>query len=96
MIYEVEGEVWAYSGAGGWHFLTLPSELTQGLKLMRGKSRAWGSMRVNVRLGESRWSTSLFPDTRSGAFLLPIKSEVRRREGVEAGDRVQVAIEVAA
>lgn len=95
MIYEVEGEVWAYSGPGGWHFLTLPSELTQGLKTMRGKSRAWGSMRVQVQLGDARWSTSLFPDTRSGAFLLPIKAEVRRREGVAAGDRVQVTIEVA-
>lgn len=96
MIYEVEGEVWAYSGVGGWHFLTLPRELTEGLKTLRGKSRAWGSMRVEVRLGDSCWSTSLFPDTRSGAFLLPIKAEVRRREGVKAGDPVRVSIEIAA
>lgn len=95
MIYEVEGELWAYAGPGGWCFLSLPTELTDGLRVMRGKSRAWGSMRVNVRLGGSAWSTSLFPDTRSGAFLLPIKAEIRRRERVQAGDRVSVTVEVA-
>lgn len=95
MIYHVEGEVWAYSGPGGWHFLTLPTELTDGLKVLRGKSRAWGSLRVEVRLGEHRWRTSLFPDTKSGAFLLPIKADVRRRAGVAAGDRISVQVEIA-
>lgn len=95
MIYDVEGEVWAYAGPGGWHFLTLPAALTDGLKLLRGRSRAWGSMRVEARLGDCHWRTSLFPDTKSGAFLLPIKAEVRRRAGVAAGDRISVQVEIA-
>jgi hypothetical protein len=93
--YEVEGEVWAYAGKSGWHFLTLPKDLTSGLRTLRGTSHAWGSMRVQATLGGATWNTSIFPDTKSGAFLLPIKAEVRAREGILAGDRVSVSIEVA-
>jgi len=34
----------------------------------------------------------VFPDRRSSSFLLPIKAEIRRREQVEAGDTVTVAL----
>lgn len=95
MRYEVEGEVWATDGPGGWCFLTLPQDLTEGLRTVRGANTvAFGSMRVEVTLGGTTWRTSLFPDTRRGAFLLPLKADVRRRERIAPGDRVRVALEV--
>ncbi len=93
--YEATCVVWASSGKGAWHFVTLPPELTEQLKVVRGgASRAWGSMRVEAVIGQSRWRTSLFPDSKAGAFLLPIKADVRAREGVKVGETVQVAVEV--
>ena len=95
MIYEFDAEVWLHSaGSGGWHFITVPPDVSEGLKVLRGPARNFGSMRVLARIGESRWRTSVFPDKGRGAFLLPVKLDVRRREGLGAGDRRRVTLEV--
>lgn len=53
----------------------------------------FGSVKVEVTLGESRWSTSVFPDAERKTFVLPVKAAVRRREGVDVGDTVRIAVE---
>ena len=53
----------------------------------------FGSVRVAVTVGTSTWRTSVFPGG-DGRYDLPVKKAVRRREGVEAGDRVRVRLEV--
>lgn len=95
MIYEFDAEVWLYSaGAGGWHFITVPPDISEGLRVLRGPARNFGSMRVLAGIGETRWRTSVFPDKGRGAFILPVKLDVRRREGLAAGDRPRVTLEV--
>ena len=94
MIYEFEAEVWVSGGDGAWHFLTLPREVGAGLKMLRGPAHNFGSMRVSACIGHTVWKTSLFPDRRLGTFLLPVKSDVRRREGLRVGDYVRATIEV--
>ncbi|TKD39151.1 MAG: DUF1905 domain-containing protein, partial [Mesorhizobium sp.] len=42
----------------------------------------------------TRWRTSLFPDKKSGSLLLPIKTAVRVREGLRAGDTANLTIEM--
>jgi hypothetical protein len=54
--------------------------------------RGFGSVRVQVVVGEERWSTSLFPDTESGSYVLPVKQAVRRAVGIEEGDQVTVSL----
>ena len=54
--------------------------------------RGWGSVRVLVTLGSSTWNTSIFPDKRSGTYILPLKASVRRTEGVFDGDVVTFTI----
>jgi hypothetical protein len=94
MRYEMQAEIWLYK-TGSWHFVTLPVEFSEGIKTLRGPtSRGWGSVRVKARLGASEWRTSIFPESKSGAFLLPIKAEIRRREGVAAGDTVALVVEL--
>jgi Domain of unknown function (DUF1905) len=56
--------------------------------------RPFGSVAVGVTLGSTTWTTSLFRDTKSGSYLLPVKAGVRRREGVGAGDTVRLVVEV--
>jgi hypothetical protein len=94
VIYEFEAEVWVSGGAGAWHFLTLPGEVGEGLRTLRGPAQNFGSMRVSARIGDTVWKTSLFPDRRRGTFLLPVKVDVRRREGLGVGDTVRATIEV--
>lgn len=94
--YQAECEIWVFAGKGGWHFATLPPNLTEPLRTVRGgHSGAWGSLRVEATVGASTWRTSLFPDSKAGAFLLPIKAAVRKKEKIAAGDTVLVTVEVA-
>ncbi|WP_257792107.1 DUF1905 domain-containing protein [Marisediminicola antarctica] len=51
----------------------------------------FGSIRVSVTLGGSTWLTSIFPDSKSGTFLLPVKGSIRARERVAPGDVVGVS-----
>ncbi|WP_296736261.1 DUF1905 domain-containing protein [Mesorhizobium sp.] len=93
--YEMQGEIWVYSGKGGWHFVTLPADFAARIKMaMAGLARPWGSLGVTVVIGKTRWSTSLFPDKVSGGLLLPLKSAVRQRENLKAGDAPTLTIEV--
>jgi hypothetical protein len=49
---------------------------------------------ARVELGASTWTTSLFADTKSSSYLIPIKAEMRRREGIENGDTITMTIEI--
>jgi hypothetical protein len=66
-------------------------ELERRLEL--GKRRGFGSVKVAVRVGDSRWKTSLFPQ-KTGGWFLPIKKPVRLAEGLEEGDEVEVELEL--
>jgi hypothetical protein len=47
---------------------------------------------VTVNLGDTEWTTSLFP--KDGAYLVPLKVAVRRAEGVELGDVVELRLTI--
>ena len=66
-------------------------ELVRRLEL--GRRRGFGSVKVNVGLGDSRWSTSVFPQ-KSGGWFLPVKKAICRAEDIEAGDEVAVRLEL--
>ena len=60
-----------------------------------GKNRrGFGSVPVSVTIGETNWDTSIFPDSKSGTFILPVKAKVRKDEDIEAGETVEFEIEV--
>ena len=51
MRYEFEAEIWVSGGEGAWHFLTLPRQVGEGLKTLRGPAHNFGSMRVSACIG---------------------------------------------
>ena len=66
-------------------------ELIRRLEL--GRRRGFGSVKVEAAIGASRWSTSVFPQ-KSGGWFLPVKKAICRAEGLEAGDKVTVRLEL--
>lgn len=90
-----EAELWQYEGDGGWHFVTLPPEVAAEVRDSVPPRRGFGSVRVSVAIGESRWDTSLFPDSTSSSFVLPVKAAVRRANDLLPGDRVRVTVTLA-
>ena len=91
---EFETVLWEHEGAGAWHFVTVPLDVSDDLRTGPGPPKGFGSIRVQVTVGGSTWRTSVFPDTATGRYVLPIKKAVRRDEDLEAGDPVAVVLEV--
>ncbi len=93
--YEIEAEIWRSGGPGGWCFVTLPLEVAHHIRSLAGGMMApFGSLRVAGTVDDVTWRTSLFADTKSGSFLLPIKAAIRARARVGAGDQIKVRIEL--
>ena len=93
--YTFTAMLWLYPGEAGWHFLTLPdtvaAEIREDTAVFR---RGFGSVKITATVSGHNWSTSLFPDSKSGTYLLPVKKAIRTAAGLEAGDQVMVHLEV--
>jgi Domain of unknown function (DUF1905) len=72
------------------------AEAIQATAVMRrlegGARRGWGSIKVTATIGETSWSTSIFPAKEQGGYMLPVKASVRKAEGLVAGDDVRVVL----
>ncbi|MEO5808498.1 MAG: DUF1905 domain-containing protein [Sphingomicrobium sp.] len=93
----VTAPLWLWTSAqGSWHFVTIPADQAVEVKpqAMAEPRRGFGSVRVVARIGEVEWRTSIFPQ-KSGAYILPVKADVRAQAGIAAGDEVRFTFEVA-
>src|SRR3989344_6089247 len=95
--YRVKGKVWVHPGEmGAWHFVAVDKKQSVELKEKYAKmKRGFGSLRVRVTLGKTKWDTSIFPEKRSGTYLLPLKASVRRAEDIGEGDIITFTLEMA-
>jgi hypothetical protein len=85
---------WRGEQAGRWYFVTVPEEQSAEIKAHAlGNPRGFGSVKVEARIERVTWRTSVFP-LNSGGYMLPIKTEVRRKAGLAAGDEVKVELEL--
>jgi hypothetical protein len=87
-------ELWPWKPEGGWYFVTLPPEAAEAVREQPRPPRGFGSVRVRATVGRSTWATSVFPDSGSGSYVLPVKKAVRKAEELEDGDAVEVQLEV--
>ena len=93
--YTISAKVWLWSGKGAWHFVTVPSDVSAQITEMFGYLKTnWGSLKAKLTIGETTWETSLFPDSKSGGYLIPLKAEIRRKEKINIDDIVEIKIEV--
>jgi len=51
-------------------------------------------VRVDVTVGATSWRTSIFPDSKTGTYLVPVKKAVRVAEHLEAGHEVRAQLQV--
>ncbi len=87
--YHMKGRVRVYSGTATWYFIMLPVNGSRRIKKDFGDiARGWGSIPVFVTIGSTSWRTSLFPDKKAGAYLLPLKADVRKRENIRSKNLV--------
>jgi len=93
--YKMREKVWLYPGMAGWHFVSVSKKASKSIKQLFGNSeRGFGSIPVVVTVGKTSWKTSIFPDKKSGKYLLPLKAEVRKKESITAGKTLAYSIEI--
>lgn len=91
--YTFTGIIWLYSLKGGWHFVTLPHTLSTEIRQVnKSEEKGWGQLGVRAKIGITEWDTSIWYDTKLNSFLLPIKSEIRKKEKIGEGMTITVTI----
>jgi Domain of unknown function (DUF1905) len=90
---EFSGEIWFWRGPSPHHFVSVPGQHCQALKSISASvTYGWGMIPVQARIGQTVWTTSLFP--KDGGYLVPVKASVQRAEELELGDLVTVRLHV--
>lgn len=94
-LYKMRAKVWLYPAMVAWHFVTLPKKESDKIKELFGAmKRGWGSLPVVVTIGKTSWKTSIFPDKKAGAYLLPLKALVRKQEQILVGNTINFIVEI--
>ena len=87
-------ELFEWRGPAPFHWLSLPPDVCDYVQSQAAAATyGWGAIPVCVRIGGTRWETSLLP--RDGGYVLPVRKDVRTRERFGEGDTVTVAMSVA-
>ena len=83
------GEVVYWRGPSPFYFVAVPPDAAREIANVASLvTYGWGAIPATVRIGETTYTTSLFP--RDGGYLLPIRVSVRKAEGLDLGDVVDV------
>jgi len=91
--YSFKEKVWRHKGPAGWHFVTLPKDLSKTIRRNHGLSEeGWGRLKADVSIGECNWKTAIWYDSKAVSYLLPIKAAVRKATGVSSGSSISVSL----
>lgn len=91
MIFEFVGEMIYWRGPAPFFFVRVPETESEDIKAISNfVTYGWGVIPVQVRIGSTEWTTSLFP--KDGRYLVPIKAVVRKAEHLEKGDTVTITL----
>ncbi len=93
MILEFSGSLWFWKGPSPFHFVTVPDDESAELQeVAAALTYGWGMIPVTAQIGETEWTTSLFP--KDGGYIVPVKDLVRRAEALSVDDTVMVRLVV--
>lgn len=90
------GTVVEWRGPAPFWFLAVPEDDSDDIKEAARGLEYWGQVAVEVRIGETDFTTALFP--KDGRYLVPLKVAVRRQaglEGIEPGQELEASLRVA-
>jgi hypothetical protein len=92
MDFEFEGPVIEWRGPAPFYFVRIPEEESADIKFAAKGMEYWGQVPVAVRIGDTEFTTALFP--KDGRYLIPLKDVVRKSAGIEVDQVLAVALNV--
>jgi hypothetical protein len=96
MEYEFSSKVWVYpSIKASWYFISVPVNMSEEIKASNYLyKRGFGSLKTSAKIHNMEWDTSIFPDSKTNSYLLPIKKLVRDTCGIKDGDTVSIVLKL--
>lgn len=93
MNLEFDGTIWHWRGPAPHYFITVPEDQCHAIRAIASTvTYGWGMIPAWVRIGKTRWKTSLFP--KNGGYIIPINAAARRTEDLDQGDTVTVRLDI--
>ena len=91
--YQFSTKMWKNGQPGGWHFVTLPKTLSEEIRNnLQWQEEGWGRMKAHAQIGELKWDTAIWFDSKAEAYLLPIKAEIRKKTKLEINQEIEMNI----
>jgi hypothetical protein len=95
--FSFDARVWETTGQSAWFFVSLPEPDADDIdEMYAGRAAGFGSLRVEVTVGNTTWQTSIFPDVKRGTYVLPLKKSVRVAEQLTSGSMARFELTVIA
>ncbi len=83
--FTVVGQVELFPQDGGWHFVRVPTRISDELEHLADR----GLIAVRATVGDTTWDTSLLP-MGDGTTFIALNARVRERNSLATGDSVTV------
>ncbi len=91
--FEFEATLWKAGGNSGWHFVNLPQRLSLEIReLFQKEEEGWGRLPVLACINDHEWDTAIWFDTKNNRYLLPLKSEIRKKKNIQEGVSIIVQL----
>ncbi len=91
MELEFTGPVFEWRGPAPYHFVAVPEDEAAIIQeTAAALTYGWGMIPGTLRIGDTTWTTSLWP--KDGSYVVPLKDKIRRAEGIELDDVVTVSL----
>lgn len=91
MDFTFSGEMIEWRGPAPFYYLPIPKEICEEIKAAaKLLSYGWGVIPVTATIGNTTFTTSLFP--KDGSYLLPVKNVVRLPEKLELGQTIKAKL----
>ena len=93
MVIEFTGRIFHWRGPAPYLFVSVPEQASQDIKaISQLVTYGWGVIPVHVRVGNTEWTTSLFP--KNGRYLVPIRKSAQVAEKLQEGDNISIRLEI--
>lgn len=91
--YEFSTKMWKHSSPGGWHFVSLPKNISKEIREnLKWQEEGWGRMKALAKIEQFDWETAIWFDTKMDTYILPVKAEARKRSNLEINKKIEIKI----
>lgn len=91
--FEFSTEMWKHNSPNGWYFVSVPKKMSMEIREnLKWQEESWGRMKAFAEIGECKWETAIWFDTKMDTYVLPIKAEIRNKSQLKTNQVIEMNI----